>query len=85
MFLHISGMLFGGVCLNFLIFSSLRWSVSSLLLVLFLTEVGGAGGDEDRDEDNDVGELPDELMSDVRGGTGRLFLAFLSISSFISK
>ena len=51
----------------------------------FTSEVGGAGGDEDRDEDNDVGELPDELMSDVRGGTGRLFLAFLSISSFISK
>ena len=81
MFLHISGMLFGGVCLNFLIFSSFRWSVSSLLLVLFLTEVGGAGGDED----DDVGELPDELMSDVRGGIGRLFLAFLSISSFIFK
>ena len=46
----------------------------------FTSEVGGAGGDED-----DVGELPDELMSDVGGGIGRLFLAFLSISSFISK
>ena len=38
------------------------------------------GGDED-----DVGELPDELMSDVGGGIGRLFLTSLSISSFISK
>ena len=80
MFLHISGMLFGGVCLNFLIFSSFRWSVSSLLLVLFLTEVGGAGGDED-----DVGELPDELMSDVGGGIGGRFVTSLSISSFILK
>ena len=71
---------------NFNFFFSPRAMCSSSLCLLLADDLGVASSclGEDGDED-DVGELPDELMSDVGGGIGGRFLTSLSISSFIFK
>ena len=74
------------VLVNFNLFFSPRAVCSPSLCLLLADDLGAASSslDEGGDED-DVGELPDELMSDVGGGIGGQFLTSLSISSFIFK
>ena len=71
---------------DFNFFFSPRAMCSSSLCLLLADGLGVASSclGEEGDED-DVGKLPDELMSDVGGGMGGRLLASLSISIFMSK